>query len=246
MLLPAVDVAGSGAVSLHDVEVQLLSAPATAAAWQTRLHRSQQQQGLTLHKLADDTILVQDWRLISLPGVQQRLAHSFKAAHAVLSPAAPPSAAQHVLAASRRLLVQQSAVRHASSMMQQQQQQQQLAGLQKPAASRQRQLLHNPFAEGSASNRSTPASTSDDHSSHWVTGDLEALGAAYPRGRCFTDFPGFLASDIVTFVRLIKDPAITRIELTGDIKFTDELFPPANANNQSLGINITHAVSRAL
>jgi hypothetical protein len=247
LLLPAVDVASSGAVVLQGVEVQLLSAPATAAAWQTCLHRSQQQQGLKLHKVADDTVLVQDWRLVSMPGVQQRLAHSIKAAHAVLSPAAAPSAAQHVLAASRRLLVQESAVRHAFNMMQQQQQQQQLAGLQEPAASRQRQLLHNPFAEGSASNRSTPAtSTSDDHSSHWITGDLEALGAAYPRGRCFTDFPGFLASDIVTFVRLIKDPAITRIELTGDIKFTEELFPPANANNQSLGINITHTVNRAL
>ncbi|WIA08255.1 hypothetical protein OEZ85_007699 [Tetradesmus obliquus] len=72
---------------------------------------------------------------------------------------------------------------------------------------------------------------------------LAALGAAYPKGRCFADFTGFLASNIVEFVRLIKDAAITRIELTNDITFTEDLFPPDHANNQSLGINVTHAVT---
>jgi hypothetical protein len=252
LLLPAIDVAGSGAAVLQGVQVQLLAAPATAAAWQTLLHRSQQQKGLAFHAVDAETVSVQDWRLVSVPGVQQRLARSTTAAHAVLPPAAAP------LSASRRLQVQSSADRHAAGM------QQQLFGMQAPAASWHRQLLHAPGASPNVSspapalasnastpasipgsNRSTPTSTTDDHSSHWISGDLEALGAAYPRGRCFSDFPGFLASDIVGFVRLIKDPAITRIELTSDITFTEELFPPANANNQSLGINVTHAVSPA-
>lgn len=48
------------------------------------------------------------------------------------------------------------------------------------------------------------------------------------------------------FVRLIKDPAATHIELKGDIVFTNEFFPPENANDQSKGINVTHKVCRQL
>lgn len=46
------------------------------------------------------------------------------------------------------------------------------------------------------------------------------------------------------FVRLIKDPAATHIELKGNIVFSSEYFPPQNANDQSKGINITHKVAR--
>lgn len=45
------------------------------------------------------------------------------------------------------------------------------------------------------------------------------------------------------FVRLIQDPAATQIELKGDIVFTHDYFPPANAHDQSKGINITHKVT---
>lgn len=44
------------------------------------------------------------------------------------------------------------------------------------------------------------------------------------------------------FVRLIKDPAATHIELKGNIVFSSEFFPPENANDQSKGIKIEHQV----
>jgi hypothetical protein len=45
------------------------------------------------------------------------------------------------------------------------------------------------------------------------------------------------------FVRLLKDPAATHIELKGNIVFSHDHFPPENANDMSKGINITHQVS---
>jgi hypothetical protein len=77
--------------------------------------------------------------------------------------------------------------------------------------------------------------------SFWLTGNAPLLTAKYQPGACFADYT-FLAQDIVDFTRLIQDHAATHIELVGNIVFNDQLFPPANANNQSRGINITHNV----
>jgi hypothetical protein len=45
------------------------------------------------------------------------------------------------------------------------------------------------------------------------------------------------------FVRLLKDPAATHIELKGNLVFSPDHFPPENAHDQSKGINVTHRVS---
>jgi hypothetical protein len=45
------------------------------------------------------------------------------------------------------------------------------------------------------------------------------------------------------FVRLLKDPAATHIELKGNLVFTPDHFPPENAHDQSKGVNVTHKAS---
>jgi hypothetical protein len=266
LLLPAVDVVGSGAVAMQGVEVQLTSAaaaPAAAAAWQAALQHIQQQGQLTYLVTGHDSVAVLDWRLPGVAGVQQQQAQRTAGAPLVMQASSEaPFATQQGVAVTRRLLLQRQAHWRNNQLQQQQQQQQQQQGLwrlQEPAAAVQRQLLQapagpanasaaSPASAPSSSNRSSsnpipadaPAPTNS--SAVWGTGDNAALGAAYPKASCFADFPGFLASDIVGFVRLIKDPAITRIELTNDIVFTEDLFPPDHANNQSLGINVTHSV----
>lgn len=69
-------------------------------------------------------------------------------------------------------------------------------------------------------------------------------GCTVPAWKCLHN--SCLAATLADFVRLIKDPAATHIELKGDIVFTNDYFPPENANDQSKGINITHKVCRQL
>eukprot|EP00775_Hariotina_reticulata_P011706 gene11706-11851_t len=79
-------------------------------------------------------------------------------------------------------------------------------------------------------------------SSFWLLQNVTQQKERHAGGSCFSDFEGFIASDIVEFKRLLSDPAATHIELKGDIKFEESLFPPENANNKSRGLNITHKV----
>jgi hypothetical protein len=83
-------------------------------------------------------------------------------------------------------------------------------------------------------------------SSFWLLQNVTQHKERYAGGSCFNDFEGFVATDIVEFKRLLSDPAATHIELKGDIKFEDALFPPENANNKSRGLNISHKVSSSM
>jgi hypothetical protein len=249
---------------MQGVEVQLASAAAAAAAWQAALHQTRQQEQLQYQSTGPDSILVLEWQLPSASRAQQQQQQQQQETAGVhlvgQGAAAAPSVAQRGVAVTRRLLLQSQ--EHWPSYAQQQQRQQQqqfLQGLQEAAAAApQRHLLQAPAVPANASaaaspapaaaaapssSRSTPADAPAGNDALWDSGGIAALGAAYPKNSCFADFPGFYASDITTFVRLIKDPAVTRIELTNSILFTEELFPPEHANNQSLGINVTHSVS---
>lgn len=47
------------------------------------------------------------------------------------------------------------------------------------------------------------------------------------------------------WMRLVSDPAVRQIQLTGDIAFSPDLFPPEQSNDKNRGVNVSHKVSPA-
>lgn len=45
------------------------------------------------------------------------------------------------------------------------------------------------------------------------------------------------------WIRLVKDPAVRQIQLTGDIAFSPDLFPHEHSNDRTKGVNVSHNVS---
>lgn len=240
VLLIAVDVEGSGLVTMQDVQVQLSSAA------EKRLQRLQDQPAAAAaapkyRYAGHGSIVVDEWHLMVQQQQQYQQQQQQQQVNAVLgyTPALAP-VQLHLGAASRRMLHSQPCSGHS-----------------KPSP--RRQLLAATAGNSSKAPASAPVLANGSSLPAPVTaaaaGDASAATAAagssrdvtaaaqYVPGRCFSDF-SFLAKDITDFVRLIKDPASTHIELTGDIVFTEELFPRANVNNKALGINVTQKVSR--
>ena len=62
---------------------------------------------------------------------------------------------------------------------------------------------------------------------------------APPSASCFVDYPGLVAADGARLRALLEDPAVTHIEIEGDIRFDADSWPPGAADKKDLGVNIT-------
>jgi hypothetical protein len=62
---------------------------------------------------------------------------------------------------------------------------------------------------------------------------------APPSASCFVDYPGLVAADGARLRALLEDPAVTHIEIEGDIRFDEASWPPGDADKKDRGVNVT-------